>query len=558
MQKILLFLFVLMAGTAFGQGSGEVIITEIYNRPLKPTDDQLAAALANNPAGADTTPNEGHTEWFEVYNTTNADVVMDGWIITDASSSSRVSTISSFTLAANSYAVFSGFNIPEAQGGVVFDYFYDYKQPSFNNESSYADAGDEACPDGVILQKADSSLVDEVLYDYGYGEYIGNPDAGECMDATAAIGIPMAGSSSRVSFMLIGNPAIMNSADNDLAANWAYSTLEYDADGGQIGTPGRPNGGFVSGGGTGEVIITEIHNRPLKPTEDQLAAALPNNPAGADTTPNEGHTEWFEVYNTTNDDVVMDGWVIGDASSSSRSSTITSFTLPANSYAVFAGFDIPEAQGGFQFDYFYGYRMPSFNNESSYSDPGDDNCPDGVSLTNTDGNLVDEVLYDYGYGEYIGNPDAGSCMDATAAIGLPPMMSSSLVSFMLNPDPSVMNAGANDLPQNWSFSTNVYDEVGMQVGTPGLPNDASTVSNNNIYLSSQVSIFPNPGSTTMNIVSDLEEEYTIQLFDLVGKNISENRVGNKTIDVSQVAAGVYFVKLNFESGSVTKKITVQR
>ncbi len=557
MKRNLLFLFVLIACSAFGQGSGEVIITEIHNRPLKPTDAQLAAALPNNPAGADDTPNEGHTEWFEVYNTTSQDIDMEGWILLDASSSSRVSTISNYVLPANSYAVFSGFNIPEAQGGVQFDYFYDYKEPSFNNESSYADAGDNACPDGVTILKPDSSLVDEVLYDYGYGEYINNPDAGGCMDATAAVGIPAAGSSSRVSFMLIGNPDVMNAADNDLAANWTYSTVVYDVDGGQVGTPGLPNGGFVVGGGTGEVIITEIYNRPLKPTEDQLAAALPNNPAGADTEPNEGHTEWFEIYNTTNQDVVMDGWTIGDASSSSRSSVISSFTLPANSYAVFSGFNIPEAQGGYQFDYFYDYKKPSFNNESSYADPGDKNCPDGVSLSNVDGELVDEVLYDYGYGEYIGNPDAGACMSNTAAIGMPPAMSSPQVSFMLKADPAVMNAGANDVPSNWVYSTNVYDEVGLQIGTPGLSNDAVTSSNENIYLSSKVNIFPNPGATRMNVVSDLEEDFTIQLFDVFGKNISENRIADKSIDVSQISNGMYLVKLNFESGSVTKKITVQ-
>jgi len=168
------------------------------------------------------------------------------------------------------------------------------------------------------------------------------------------------------------------------------------------------------------------------------------------------------------------------------------------------------------------------------------------------------VLYDYGYGEYIGNPNSSACMDNAAAIGLPAAMSSGQVSFMLNADPSVMNAGANDLPQNWVFSTNVYDEVGMQIGTPGLPNDASTVSSEEIFLSKNVTIFPNPANTTLNVVSELEEEFTIQLFDLYGKKISENRAGNNRIDVSQIPAGMYLVKLNFEEASVSKKITVQR
>ena len=477
MKINLLFIFLLMSTVAFGQGTGEVIITEIHNRPLKPSDEQLADALPNNPADADDTPNEGHTEWFEVYNTTSSDVVMDGWTLTDASGSG-MSTIGSFTIAANSYAVFAGFNIPAAQGGVEFDYFYDYRKPSFNNESSYADAGDNACPDGVIIAKADGTLVDEVRYDYGYGEYIGNPDSGSCVDNAAAIGIPEAGSSSKTSFMLNVDPAVMNSAANDLAANWTFSTILYDVDGNQKGTPGMQNDGEAveppTGTGSGEIIITEIHNRPLKPSDEQLAAALPNNPADADDTPNEGHTEWFEVYNTTNAAVVMDGWVITDASGSG-SSTIAEFTIEANSYAVFAGFNIPAAQGGVEFDYFYDYKSPSFNNESSYADAGDTSCPDGVIIAKADGSLVDAVSYDYGYGEYIGNIDSEDCMDNEEAIGFPPMGGSSKTSFMLVVDPAVMNADANDLAANWIYSTLIYDEEGSQKGTPGMQNDGGVV-----------------------------------------------------------------------------------
>ncbi|MEM6725171.1 MAG: lamin tail domain-containing protein, partial [Bacteroidota bacterium] len=477
-------------------GTGEVIITEYHNRPLKPTDDQLAAALPNNPAGADTSPNEGHTEWFEIYNTTTNPVVMDGWTLTDASSTSNVTTIGSFTIPPLSYAVFSGFNIPDAQGGVVFDYFYDYKKPSFNNESSYSDPGDDNCPDGVIIQKADGTLVDEVLFDYGYGEYIGNMNSPNCMNNDTAIGIPGQGSSSKVSFMLKVDPAIMNSIDNDKAENWEFSTIVYDAVGNQIGTPGLANDGsdpnMPEDFGSGEVIITEYHNRPLKPTEEQLAAALPNNPAGADTEPNEGHTEWFEVYNTTNDPVDMDGWTLTDGSSSSNVTTISNFTIPPLSYAVFSGFNIPEAQGGIVFDYFYDYKKPSFNNESSYADAGDDACPDGVIIQKADGSLVDRVLYDYGYGEYLNNMDSPNCMDNDSAIGIPAQGSSSKISFMLKVDPAVMNAMDNDQADNWEFSTNVYDIDGNQLGTPGLPNDAMTTSVIDPSLNDAIQIFPNP------------------------------------------------------------------
>ena len=562
MRFSLLTLLIVLSANLMGQGSGEVIITEYYNRPLKPTEEQLAAALPNNPAGADTSPNEGHTEWFEVYNTTDEAVVMDGWTLTDASSSSNVTTIGSFTLAPHSYAVFSGFNIPEAQGGVEFDYFYDYKKPSFNNESSYADAGDTACPDGVIIAKADGTLVDEVRYDYGYGEYIGNMDSGSCMDNEAPIGIPEQGSSSRVSFMLNVDPAVMNAAANDLAENWSFSTIVYDEVGDQRGTPGLANDGSLppdpNDFGTGEVIITEYYNRPLKPTEEQLAAALPNNPPGADLTPDEGHTEWFEIYNTTDEPVVMDGWTLTDASSSSNVTTIGSFTLAPHSYAVFSGFNIPEAQGGVVFDYFYDYEKPSFNNESSYSDDGDTACPDGVIIAKADGTLVDEVRYDYGYGEYIGNMDSGSCMDNEAPIGIPAMESSSKVSFMLIVDPAVMNAADNDLPQNWVFSSLVYDEAGNQIGTPGNQNDEMVVSNNDLLLAAEVKLFPNPSSTILNIQAGQMEVLEMEIFDLAGRQIRAGRASAQSLDVSQLPNGIYSIRLQFDEGLVVKKFVVQR
>jgi len=311
--------------------------------------------------------------------------------------------------------------------------------------------------------------------------------------------------------------------------------------------------------GTGEVIITEYHNRPQKPTDEQLAAALPNNPAGADETPNEGHTEWFEVFNTTDEPVVMDGWTLTDASSSSNVTTIGSFTLAPNSYAVFSGFNIPEAQGGVEFDYFYDYKKPSFNNESSYADPGDTSCPDGVIIANAEGELVDEVRYDYGYGEYIGNMDAGSsCMNNEAAIGFPGQNGSSKVSFMLLVDPEVMNSADNDLPENWIYSSLVYDEENNQIGTPGNQNDQMVVSTDNVFLSDEVKLYPNPTSTMLNIQTYQMEVRGVEVYDLAGKRVNVSLLNSQSIDVSQLPSGLYSVRLKFEEGIAVKKFVVQR
>ncbi len=465
------------ATSSVGTGSGEVIITEYHNQPRLPSMTQIADALADNPGSPSEFPNESYTEWFEIYNTTNAPVVMDGWIISDASDSENSVMIDAFTLEANAYAVFSGFNIPAAQGGLEFDYFYDYGSLSFNNESDYSEPNATTCPDGVMITRGDGSLVDAVSYDYGYGEYLDNPNSSECMDNEMIINLPAQGAPLYTSFMLNVNPAVMNSSANDLAENWSYSTIVYDAVGEQFGTPGIANDGFVPPEmSSGEVIITEYHNQPLIPTQAQLDAALLVNPTVEDTTPNEAHTEWFEIYNTTSITIDMNGWTLTDASDPSQVTTIVNFAIEPFSYAVFSGFRIPAAHGGVEFDYFYSYSSLSFNNEDDYSSNGSTACPDGVIIAKGDGTLVDQVRFDYGYGEYIDNPNAIDCSDFSSPSGIPASGSPVRTSMMLSTDPEVLNSISNDVATNWSYSTIIYDEGGNQFGTPGMPNDGEDLS----------------------------------------------------------------------------------
>ena len=177
--------------------------------------------------------------------------------------------------------------------------------------------------------------------------------------------------------------------------------------------------------------------------------------------------------------------------------------------------------------------MPSFNNESSYADEGDTSCPDGVIITKPDGILVDEVLYDYGYGNYLGNESSGSCQDNDAAIGLPPAGSSSKVSFMLKVDASAMTAAGNNRPENWTFSTIVYDEAGNQSGTPGIQNDGMGTSINDVILEGKIRMYPNPANTTIHIVSDLESSFTLQLYNILGEVVTDAKVADRSIDVSE-------------------------
>ncbi|MGM5470622.1 T9SS type A sorting domain-containing protein [Flavobacteriaceae bacterium LMO-SS05] len=301
---------------------------------------------------------------------------------------------------------------------------------------------------------------------------------------------------------------------------------------------------------TGEVIVTEIHNRPQKPTQQQLDDAITAGGITSDATPNEGHTEWFEIYNTTGSPVVMDGWMIVDESSSSNVTTIGSFTLGVGQYAMFTGFYIPEAQGGIIPDYVYDYKKPSFNNESSYDQATDSSCPDGVSIYKADGTtLVDTVEYDYGY-------NVSTCVESQDTDhDFPPQGSSSNVAFMLKVG-APLTATDNDVASNWEYATLTYD--GTQIGTPGKANDQDATLSTSDKLFNAFKIYPNPVSNYINIQSKTVKISSVELYSVLGKIVlSQKEVTNDRLDISNISNGIYFMKINAEGSSTTKKIVIK-
>lgn len=322
--------------------------------------------------------------------------------------------------------------------------------------------------------------------------------------------------------------------------------------------------------GTGEVIITEIHNRPEKPDQALLDAAflLPENSgSSASTSRNEAHTEWFEVYNTTGSPVVMDGWKIIDGSNNAET-IIGTFTLAAGDYAMFTGFYIPAAQGGVVPDYVYEYKKPSFNNESTYSGGSQSNCPDGVILTTGADVLVDQVLYDYGYGSYIYDDGGGdgikshcSKNSGVTPFGFPAQGGSSKISFQL--DGGFLNAIDNDNPAYWSFTIKdglneyEYDVVNSQYGSPGEANYADPSLSTDDVLANEFKVYPNPAKDYVSIQSKKKIVTSVDLYNVLGAKVLTSKLSNGRINVSSLVKGVYFMNINAEGGSATKKLVIQ-
>lgn len=71
-----------------------------------------------------------------------------------------------------------------------------------------------------------------------------------------------------------------------------------------------------------------------------------------------------------------------------------------------------------------------------------------------------------------------------------------------------------------------------------------------------VKIYPNPVNDVLTV--EASGFRFVEIFDLAGRCVASREVnGIADIDMSQVAKGVYFVKMNDENGTVTRKVVVE-
>jgi hypothetical protein len=95
---------------------------------------------------------------------------------------------------------------------------------------------------------------------------------------------------------------------------------------------------------------------------------------------------------------------------------------------------------------------------------------------------------------------------------------------------------------------NTWAEV---VANPGL----GVVENE---LASNLRVYPNPASDFITIQSNNVEISSVKFYDILGKNVlSQNRLTNNRLDVSSLKSGVYFMKINSNANTITKKIIIE-
>src|SRR5690554_4244257 len=87
----------------------------------------------------------------------------------------------------------------------------------------------------------------------------------------------------------------------------------------------------------------------------------------------------------------------------------------------------------------------------------------------------------------------------------------------------------------------------------------NTVLGTDDFQSLGFSLYPNPANDYITIdLNGTSSNYQVAIFDVLGKNVYNTEIeGTKQIDVSALAAGAYFVKLNSNSQSTTIRFIKQ-
>ena len=82
-----------------------------------------------------------------------------------------------------------------------------------------------------------------------------------------------------------------------------------------------------------------------------------------------------------------------------------------------------------------------------------------------------------------------------------------------------------------------------------------TVSN---ILDSKFNIYPNPASNLLNIDNKNGLDFTVYLNDLTGKTVYSNQSNSDLkINVSNLPAGMYLLKITSEKNTLVKKVIVK-
>ena len=228
----------------------------------------------------------------------------------------------------------------------------------------------------------------------------------------------------------------------------------------------------------------------------------------------DSYGEWFEIYNTTDSIININGWAIRDNQNDYHTidNGLTSILIHPGQFFVMAINSDNYINGGLYPDYEYDNLYFS-------------NSEDGIVLLDTSGAIIDEVHYSSGWAFQSG-------------------VSMELHDFTIDNNASI----------NWNEATLNYGDGDL--GSPGTNYDGTLVSSDDdIQLPSEIILshpYPNPFNplTTIDIAINVKQYCTINMVNINGEIIDiifqgEIYPGNHQFkwDAKHRSSGIYFINL---------------
>ncbi|KIX21305.1 hypothetical protein SY27_09690 [Flavobacterium sp. 316] len=97
-----------------------------------------------------------------------------------------------------------------------------------------------------------------------------------------------------------------------------------------------------------------------------------------------------------------------------------------------------------------------------------------------------------------------------------------------------------------------FDELKITV------NDTDFLSTNSFNTIEGLTMYPNPVSgNVLHFSSTANANMSVQIFDIVGKEVINTKVINNTINTANLNAGMYIVKITEEGKTATRKLVVK-
>ncbi|MCA0131548.1 T9SS type A sorting domain-containing protein [Winogradskyella alexanderae] len=117
--------------------------------------------------------------------------------------------------------------------------------------------------------------------------------------------------------------------------------------------------------------------------------------------------------------------------------------------------------------------------------------------------------------------------------------------------------GSTFVLANWSFSG-----TGQLDGTLNNNSTSPYPSGNLLSITEEFifdfSIYPNPTNTgSVTITSTTSQAIDVQVFDVLGKQVINQRITNNNLNVSNLKSGLYIVRIMQNNASVTKKLVIK-